>query len=208
MQKKEEQNNTTLKKEDFECCGIGGGASHDHEPPIGVGRGSCFLDLGYNYDFRTETPKLVNGYYEYELDRQYEGEYIDKIAILIEEGDTDGKVSFCTFEFADTHNATLRLWQGRTRDSTLTTPQTIINGAGGGTIKSKSLLNAKYTIDKTARDKRCGYSNPALKVVKWQIDNGDPNSIIKDPDGNELAGYKDDMYYFWVSLYHPDPPTQ
>lgn len=199
------------------CCKLLLDVGDKHEPPIGFGEGSSFIDLPNELKLSSKTNE-GDGYNTYHFTRDSGEDYtnIGKITVLTEGGRENpesrlrGGVSFCTYEFAAPNDIKLRLWLSYVKQPPFDEdPDVIINGSAGGWIKTKEELGGALSSEKKKRTFRHRYPDPAFTpipgfrhcfcVVKWDVWDG--NSPVKF-DGSSLGGAKDDFYYFYITFNH------
>ncbi|NNE98072.1 MAG: hypothetical protein HKN25_03525 [Pyrinomonadaceae bacterium] len=189
-------------------CGLIMPTVDNHEPPIGSGRGSFYLEIPFSavepqrYDL--EPSNIASGgYFNNKIERdELAFSHIKSVAVMTEVANRDsprhGSILFEVFEFTPAEKVRVKLWLGV--NGVVPPPpvpaDVIIDGDGGGSIKTKTPLNTPgVLIGKVHRTKRYVGANPNQSIVKWQT--------VKTVDGseqviNEASG--DDMYYMYFDM--------
>lgn len=190
---------------------------HFHEPPIGTGRGSFYLDIpARQYRLNTaQTP--TDGYFVNTPSGSSPPnfQYIEKIAVLTEIGDSRGQVGsgsviFETFDFTSEDDIRLYLWlspytnQGWPNNPIPedALPDVIIDGSSGGSFKTKTPLEQRPAeTGKKHRGLRY-FGNERNKAVrKWAVVDRAGNVITRN--GRQLTASGDDLYQIYVDMHSP-----
>ncbi|MFV0387475.1 MAG: hypothetical protein ACK5NT_01875 [Pyrinomonadaceae bacterium] len=196
---------TNALKDEFisERIVFGEGFAHDHDPPIGFGRGSAFVEFADHVNFKRENPPYTHGRFEYTItpDPTTTENYIGGVAILTEEDNSRGTVEFRRATFpAGLKNAVVNLWVTSARnDSKDETPDIVVTGGKEIVISCTKPLSKANKPWKGARGKRFDFGKALGSISHWEVTDG--TNILKDANGN-LKGDNDDMYWLWLTINH------
>ncbi len=202
-------------------CGLTVGGDN-HEPPIGFGGGSFFIDVPNQITIDLAAGEPVGGYKIYKFlatDGEHHHNYtaLRNIGVMTELG-SSGSIAFDNFRADEPDKARLRMWLSNTKsDPGARVPDVIVDGSGDGSggagtgyIKYlDSLTGLTMTnLSKAKRKKR--YLGPtSTSVVKWDVvmpDPSDPQNPAKGIDilisaGKPCRFSTDDLYYLYTSFY-------
>lgn len=174
----------------------------EHEPPIGSGGCSFFFDIPDAF-FSLGAPITVGNFKKYNFMTLTGTIYnaISDVAIMTENRIINQGISFVKFELAEEQEAKLRIWLSDSRDEPANPePDVIIDGAGGGSIMIKALLN-ESDLRKINRRKRHSHPVSNLSAVKWELLDRNGTPLI-NPNGTPCRASRDDLYYFYISFHH------
>ena len=199
--KKREENSAV---EVMQTCQFAAEGGDEHEPPIGVGVGSCFFDLPN--EIKLDRPTGMDGYQKYNFasNQSTHTPYtaIAAIAVINERRQRSRGITFEAYRVNESQQAKLRLWLSNTKDEpTSSQPDIIIDGVSGGSISTKQSLNTTIMLPKSNRKTRHLHQNSDLCVVKWELVDR-AGTVLSKPDGTPCRESRDDLYYIYVSFYH------
>jgi hypothetical protein len=187
----------------------------NHEPPIGFGGGSFFVDIPN--EFMLSADAGVSGNHVYNILGTSGSGHKDFTAIrnigVLTEVSSDGSITFDNYKVEEDDGVLLQLWLSTDKtDPGSRAADVIVNGGSGssGSITSKDALTlVTPDLSKSRRKKRHKHADPLISVVKWALVRPDPQNPqnlipVYITAGKECSFSSDDLYYIFVAFYHDE----
>ncbi|NNE65753.1 MAG: hypothetical protein HKN33_04230 [Pyrinomonadaceae bacterium] len=196
----------------IEEASIGDSTDHGtgdwHEPPIGTGRHSFYMDSHPALRVRpagTVSEGTYKDWFRYELRGSRSNlKFIEYIAVLTEWGSNGkGKVTFEKFQFKKTDNAELLIWLGPkgggppTEDS----PDLVYRRKPSEAVIELLSKNELGTVIQNEKN--------SFRTNRHKLESGSPNSAVKweihsgsNQDEPWKSGEKSDLYHFYLHFGH------
>lgn len=182
-----------------EDCGTFPSGGDFHEPPIGTGGGSLFVDIPKGFSLGTPSGAKPPFIHTFTKTGGSKYNYISVGALLVITELKNGRIKHIEYFLPKTEHAELHLGFVSGTDSDL-----VLKASGNKMILelTKEMETSPISTPKPQRPKRRFCKDKGIQIKKWALINGTTGNIIKDPQsGAELTDEGHDSFHFYTAFH-------